>query len=264
MIFDTHTHLNVEDFLGKTDEELELARQFDVTEMAVVGFDKPTIEESLALSKKYDNIYSIIGWHPTEAGDYDQAVEDYLLSKMDNKKVVGWGEIGLDYHWMTSPKEVQEAVFRRQIELSKQVNLPFIVHTRDAMDDTYGIIESAGVGPHGGIMHSFSGTLEEAQKFVDLGMYISISGVVTFKKATDLQEATAKLPLDKILVETDAPYLAPVPYRGKQNHTAYTKMVVEKIAELRGITYEEVARATAENAHRIFGLGPVTDQEIGL
>ncbi|WEV60544.1 TatD family hydrolase [Streptococcaceae bacterium ESL0729] len=254
MIFDTHTHLNVKDFLGKTDEELALAYEFDVREMAVVGFDRPTIEESLALSKKYDNIYSIIGWHPTEASDYDEEVENYLLEKIKNDRVIGWGEIGLDYHWMTSPKEVQEEVFRRQIALSKEAHLPFIVHTRDAMSDTYEIIKSEGVGPRGGIMHSFSGSLEEAQKFINLGMYISISGVVTFKKALDLQEAAAKLPLDRILVETDAPYLAPVPYRGKTNHTAYTHFVVQKIAELRGLSYEEMAAATTENAHRVFNL----------
>lgn len=254
MIFDTHTHLNVEDFAGIEDEELALSKEHDVTEMAIVGFDYPTIEQSLALSDKYENLYSIIGWHPTEAADYNQEVEDYLLKNMSNPKVIGWGEIGLDYHWMTSPKEVQEAVFRRQIALSKEVDLPFIVHTRDALEDTYEIIKSEGVGPRGGIMHSFSGNYEEAKEFMDLGMHISFSGVVTFKKTIELQEAAQKLPLDKILVETDAPYLAPMPYRGKQNHSAYTKYVVEKIADLRGMTYEEVAKQTQENAHKLFGL----------
>ncbi|OFI48646.1 hydrolase TatD [Floricoccus tropicus] len=254
MIFDTHTHLNVEDFAGIEEEELALAKEHNVTEMAIVGFDYPTIEQSIALSDKYENLYSIIGWHPTEAGDYNQEVEDYLLKNMSNPKVIGWGEIGLDYHWMTSPKEVQEAVFRRQIALSKEVDLPFIVHTRDALEDTYEIIKSEGVGPRGGIMHSFSGNYEEAKKFMDLGMHISFSGVVTFKKTIELQEAAQKLPLDKILVETDAPYLAPMPYRGKQNHSAYTKYVVEKIADLRGMTYEEVAKQTQENAHKLFGL----------
>ena len=164
------------------------------------------------------------------------------------------GEIGLDYHWMTAPKDVQERVFRRQIQLSKKLNLPFVVHTRDALEDTYEIIKSEGVGPRGGIMHSYSGSLEMAERFIELGMMISFSGVVTFKKATDIQEAARSLPLDKILVETDAPYLAPVPKRGRENKTAYTRYVVEKIADLRELTVEEVAQATYENAKKVFGL----------
>jgi len=155
---------------------------------------------------------------------------------------------------MTAPKEVQEKVFRRQIQLSKEMDLPFVVHTRDALEDTYEIIKSEGVGPRGGIMHSFSGSLEWAEKFVELGMTISFSGVVTFKKATDIQEAAKELPLDKILVETDAPYLAPVPKRGRENKTAYTRYVVDFIADLRGMTTEEIATATSANAERIFGL----------
>ena len=253
-IFDTHTHLNVDNFYDHVSDELELAKNMGVTQMNIVGFDHETIERSLALSKKYANLYSTIGWHPTEAGSYTDAAEAYLVSHLRDDKVVALGEIGLDYHWMTAPKDVQEQVFRRQIQLSKDFNLPFVVHTRDALEDTYAIIKSEGVGPRGGIMHSFSGSLAEAQDFVDLGMTISFSGVVTFKKATDVQEAAAGLPLDKILVETDAPYLAPVPKRGRENHTAYTRYVVEKIAELRGLTVEEVAAATYTNAVKLFGL----------
>lgn len=251
-IFDTHTHLNVEEFIGKIQEELALAAELGVTRMNVVGFDKPTILESLALSEKYHNIYSTIGWHPTEAADYTLEVEQMIVSHLSDKKVVALGEIGLDYHWMTAPKEKQEEVFRRQIALSKEYDLPFVVHTRDALEDTLAVIESEGVGPAGGIMHSYSGSLEMAERFVELGMLISFSGVVTFKKALDIQEAATKLPLDKILVETDAPYLAPVPKRGRQNHTAYTRYVVDKIAELRGMTSEDLARVTFDNAMRIF------------
>ncbi|MDO4666677.1 MAG: TatD family hydrolase [Streptococcus sp.] len=251
-IFDTHTHLNVEEFEGKTQDELDLASELGVTRMNVVGFDKPTIAESLVLSEKYSNIYSTIGWHPTEAADYTPEVEQMLVSHLRDKKVVALGEIGLDYHWMTAPKEKQEEVFKRQIALSKEYDLPFVVHTRDALEDTLAIIKSEGVGLAGGIMHSYSGSLEMAEQFVELGMMISFSGVVTFKKALDIQEAATKLPLDKILVETDAPYLAPVPKRGKQNHPAYTRYVVEKIAELRGLSVKEVASATYDNAMRIF------------
>lgn len=186
--------------------------------------------------------------------NFDTAAEEYLLTKGRSKKVIAVGEIGLDYHWMVSPKEVQERVFRRQIQISKELGIPFQVHTRDALSDTYEIIKSEGVGTAGAIMHSFSGTAEEALKFVELGMNISFSGVVTFKKALDVQEAARLLPLDKILVETDAPYLTPTPYRGKENTPGYTKYVVEKIADLRGISMEEVAEATNENALKIFDL----------
>ena len=137
MIFDTHTHLNVEEFLGREEEELALAAEMGVTRMNIVGFDKPTIERALELVDKYGQLYATIGWHPTEAGTYTTDVENYLLEKLKHPKVVALGEIGLDYHWMTASKEVQEKVFRRQIQLSKELDLPFVVHTRDALEDTY-------------------------------------------------------------------------------------------------------------------------------
>ena len=253
-IFDTHTHLNVDEFSGREVEELQLAKELSVTAHNVVGFDQPTIERALELADQYSEVYVTLGWHPTEAGTYDEAVEAYLLDELRHPKVVALGEIGLDYHWMTAPKDVQERVFRRQIQLSKELDLPFVVHTRDALEDTYEIIKSGGVCLRCDIIHSYSGSLEMAERFIELGMMISFSGVVTFKKATDIQEAARSLPLDKILVETDAPYLAPVPKRGRENKTAYTRYVVEKIAELRGLTVDEVAQATYDNAKKVFGL----------
>ncbi|MFI3886471.1 TatD family hydrolase [Streptococcus parauberis] len=253
-IFDTHTHLNVENFIGKEDEELALAKEMGVTAHNVVGFDKETIEGALALANKYPEVYATIGWHPTEAGSYTKDIEEMIIANLENEKVIALGEIGLDYHWMEDPKEVQIEVFKRQIQLSKDYNVPFVVHTRDALEDTYQVIKEVGVGPCGGIMHSYSGSLDMAQKFIELGMLISFSGVVTFKKATDIQEAAQAIPLDKMLVETDAPYLAPVPKRGRENHTAYTRYVVDKIAQLRGLTSEEVATVTTANAKRIFNI----------
>lgn len=253
-IFDTHTHLNVENFIGKEDKELALAKEMGVTAHNVVGFDKETIEGALALANKYPEVYATIGWHPTEAGSYTKDIEEMIIANLENEKVIALGEIGLDYHWMEDPKEVQIEVFKRQIQLSKDYNLPFVVHTRDALEDTYQVIKEVGVGPCGGIMHSYSGSLDMAQKFIELGMLISFSGVVTFKKATDIQEAAQAIPLDKMLVETDAPYLAPVPKRGRENHTAYTRYVVDKIAQLRGLTSEEVAAVTTANAKRIFNI----------
>lgn len=253
-IFDTHTHLNVDNFTETVAEELILAKEMGVTTHNVVGFDKATIERAIELADAHPEIYLTLGWHPTEAGSYNDEVEAYLLDKLKHPKVIALGEIGLDYYWMEDSKDVQEAAFRRQIQLSKELDLPFVVHTRDALEDTYAIIKGEGVGPRGGIMHSYSGSLEMAERFIALGMMISFSGTVTFKKALDIQEAAQRLPLEKILVETDAPYLAPIPKRGRENKTAYTRYVVEKIAELRGMTVEEIAQVTTENARKLFRL----------
>ncbi|MBJ8349962.1 TatD family hydrolase [Streptococcus zalophi] len=253
-IFDTHTHLNVSHFFNREEEEIAIAKEFGVVKMNIVGFDQETIERSLELSQKYPNLYSTIGWHPTEAGTYTDEVEAFIKSHLSDEKVVAVGEIGLDYHWMTASKEVQKTVFKRQLKLAKDHELPFVIHTRDALEDTYQVLKEEGVGENGGIMHSYSGSLEMAEKLIALGMMISFSGVVTFKKALEVQETAKNIPLDKLLVETDAPYLAPVPKRGRENKPAYTRYVVEKIAELRGISVEEVADASYQNAKRIFKL----------
>ena len=185
MIFDTHTHLNIEDFAGREAEELALAAEMGVTRMNIVGFDKPTIERAIELADKYDQLYATIGWHPTEAGTYTEDIENYLLEKLKHPKVVALGEIGLDYHWMTAPKEVQEQVFRRQIQISKELDLPFVVHTRDALEDTYEIIKSEGVGPRGGIMHSFSGSLDWVVLLVVSS--VTTCGITTLRMLLELK-----------------------------------------------------------------------------
>lgn len=252
MIFDSHTHLNVEEFDQDLTETLQRAKELDVTEMAVVGFDQKTIDRSLELSQLYKNIYSIIGWHPTEAGSYSPTIEKELQKLLDAPKVVALGEIGLDYYWMKDTKEEQAKVFKRQIAIAKEMNLPISIHTREALEDTYEILKEAKIYEIGGIMHSFSGDSEWMKRFLDLGMHISLSGVVTFKKAIEVQEVAQIVPLEALLVETDAPYLAPVPYRGKRNEPGYTHYVVEKIAELRGESFDEIARRTTKNAHQLF------------
>ena len=255
MIFDSHTHLNVEQFNEDIPETIARAKELGVTEMAIVGFDYPTIEKSLVLSQEYEHLYSIIGWHPTEAGSYDRQAEQYIEERLALPKVVTYGEIGLDYYWMEDPKDVQEKVFRRQIAIAREHQLPISIHNRDATEDTYRILKDEKVQNIGGIMHSFGGDSEWAKRFLDLGTHLSFSGVVTFKKALEVQEAAKIVPLDRLLVETDAPYLAPVPYRGKRNEPGYTRYVVEKIAELRELTVEEVAKQTRDNAHRLFRIG---------
>lgn len=255
MLFDSHTHLNAEQFNDEIPETVERAKELGVTEMAVVGFETPTIEKSLALSQTYEGIYSIIGWHPTEAGSYTKEIEEKLIQQLTLPKVVALGEIGLDYHWMEDPKDVQNKVFRRQIAIAKEMNLPISIHTREALEDTYKVLKEKDIRSIGGIMHSFSGDDEWAKRFLDLGMHVSFSGVVTFKNAPEVQAAAKVVPLDKLLVETDAPYLAPMPYRGKRNEPGYTRYVAEKVAELRDLSLAEIAQQTTENAHRLFRIG---------
>ncbi|GGI65683.1 MULTISPECIES: TatD family hydrolase [Enterococcus] len=254
MIFDSHTHLNAEQFETDIPEVIQRAQAFGVSEMAVVGFDTPTIEKSLALSREYEFIYSIIGWHPTEAGSYTSDIERHLQEQLTLPKVVALGEIGLDYYWMNDPKEVQAKVFERQMAIAKEMNLPVSIHMRDAIEDTYKLLKDNHIHKVGGIMHSFSGDEEWAKRFLDLGMHISFSGVLTFKKALEVQAAAKVVPANRLLVETDAPYLAPVPYRGKRNEPGYTRFVVEKLAELREVSFEEMAHQTSKNAHELFRL----------
>ncbi|MDR3157046.1 MAG: TatD family hydrolase [Lactobacillales bacterium] len=254
MIFDTHTHLNAFEFEGEASDAIRRAHELQVNEMAVVGFDFKTIQKSLSLASDFSEIVSIIGWHPTEASSFNSKIESWLMKEVfSHDKVVGYGEIGLDYHWMNDKKSVQERVFRRQLAIARELRKPVSIHTRDAMDDTYCILKEEGV-PFGGIMHSFSGDVEWMKRFLDLGMTISLSGVVTFKKAIEVHEVAKVVPLESLVVETDAPYLTPVPFRGQRNEPGYTRYVVEKIAKLKGIDWEEVAKATRRNAYCLFGL----------
>lgn len=250
MFFDTHTHLNVQQFENQEAIYIQKAIDNQVTHLAVVGFDTDTIAKSLCLSEQYENIYSIIGWHPTEAGSYTPAIEKRLQEQLTLPKVVALGEIGLDYYWMKDDAMTQEKVFRRQIAIAREMNLPISIHTRDALGDTYRILKSEKIC--GGIMHSFSGNVEDMKRFLDLGFHISLSGVLTFKKSIDLHEVAKVVPFNRLLIETDAPYLAPVPFRGKMNTPAYVTYVAEKIAELRECSVETVAKYTMENAKALF------------
>ena len=257
VLFDTHCHLNVDAFDEDVEEVIQRAKEIGVGRFAVVGFDSPTIKKSLELSRMHPEIYSIIGWHPTEAGNYSSEIQDGLMISLTEDKVVAMGEMGLDYHWNTSPKEVQEKVFRQQIQIAKQLQLPISIHMRDAIEDTYRILREEDVSSIGGIMHSYSGDVAYMHRFIDLGMHISLSGVVTFKKAIEVHEVAKEVPLDRLLIETDSPYLAPVPYRGKRNEPAHVKYVAERVAELRGLDVSEIGEITSRNANRLFRLDEV-------
>ncbi|MCQ9210131.1 TatD family hydrolase [Granulicatella seriolae] len=253
-IFDTHTHLNVEQFSQDLDQVIQRAHQLEVSDFAVVGFDQKTIEKALQLSQDYPEIYAIIGWHPTEAANYTKAIEDQLIKDLTLPKVVAMGEMGLDYYWDTATPQEQERVFRRQIAIAREMKLPISIHNRDATEDVYRILKDEKIYDIGGIMHSYGGDVEYMKRFLDLGMHISFSGVTTFKKSEQVRQAAKEVPKDRYLVETDAPYLAPVPYRGKRNEPGYTRYVVETIAQVRQTSPELVAQETWDNAARLFRL----------
>ncbi|QDP38814.1 TatD family hydrolase [Radiobacillus deserti] len=252
MLFDTHVHLNVQQFDEDRDEVMDRAREAGVEKMVVVGFDRETIPKALSLAEKHDHIYAAVGWHPVDAIDMTEQDLDWIEELANHPKVVAIGEMGLDYHWDKSPKDVQKSVFRQQIALAKRVNLPIIIHNREATEDIVEILKEENAAETGGIMHCYNDSAEYIQDCLDMNFYISLGGPVTFKNATLPKEVAKVVPLDRLLIETDCPFLAPHPNRGKRNEPAYVKLVAEKIAELRDITYEEVARATTENAIKLF------------
>src|SRR5690625_2316784 len=254
MLFDSHVHLNVKQFAEDEAEVIQRAKEHGVSRIAVVGFNHETIAKALELSKSYEGIYPIVGWHPTEAGSYSDEVEEKLIHLLQTEKIVAMGEMGLDYHWMEDPKPVQIEAFRRQIRVAKELDIPITVHNRDSTEDVYQVLKEEHVGDVGGIMHSFNLTPEWQERFLDLGMHISYSGVLTFSNAPEVKESAKVVPLDKVLIETDAPYLSPMPYRGKRNEPSYVRFVAEELAELREMSVEEIAKITTKNANQLFKL----------
>ncbi|KJL02709.1 MULTISPECIES: TatD family hydrolase [Priestia] len=254
MLFDTHVHLNAEQYEDDLQEVINRALEKGVQNMVVVGFDEPTIKKAIQIAETYEFIYASVGWHPVDAIDMTDEHLAWIEELAQHPKVVALGEMGLDYHWDKSPKEVQKDVFRRQIRLARKVNLPIIIHNRDATEDVVTILKEEHVEEVGGIMHCFTGSIEVAKQCMDMNMYISFGGPVTFKNAKKPKEVAAELPLDKLLIETDCPYLTPHPFRGKRNEPGYVSYVAEQIAELKGITYEELADITTANAKKLFGI----------
>ncbi|VEF50011.1 TatD-related deoxyribonuclease YabD [Bacillus freudenreichii] len=254
MLFDTHVHLNDEQFNEDLQEVIERAKEAGVSYMVVVGFNRPTIEKAISLVEEYDFLYASIGWHPVDAIDMTDEDLAWIEEMAVHPKVVALGEMGLDYHWDKSPQDVQKEVFRRQIGLAKKLKLPIIIHNRDATEDVVQILREEKAEEVGGIMHCFSGSAETAKECVEMNFHISLGGPVTFKNAKKPKKVAMEVPLDRLLIETDCPYLAPHPYRGKRNEPAYVKLVAEQIAELKEISYEEVAKKTTENAMKLFGI----------
>ncbi|MRG88163.1 TatD family hydrolase [Salinibacillus xinjiangensis] len=252
MLFDTHVHLNADEFMEDREEVIKRAEDAGVEYMVVVGFDRKTIPLAIEIAEQYEHIYAAVGWHPVDAIDMTDEDLKWIEELSAHPKVVAIGEMGLDYHWDKSPKDVQKEVFRKQIALAKKVKLPIIIHNREATEDIVELLEEENAKEVGGIMHCFSSTPDIALKCIDMNFYISLGGPVTFKNAKEPKEVAKVVPLDRLLIETDCPFLAPHPNRGKRNEPAYVKLVAEKVAELKEMTLEEIGAITTQNAKEFF------------
>ena len=252
MIIDSHAHLDDEKFdIDKKDLLNELKKEDYI--VINVGCDLQSNINSIKLANENDFIYAAVGMHPHDSRLYDEEFEKILLKQLEEKKVVALGEIGLDYYYDNSKRDIQQEVFIRQLRIAKERNIPFIVHSREASEDTYNILKE-NYGGNKGVLHSFSGSREMAKKYLDLGLYISFSGTVTFKNASNVKACAKYVPLDKMLIETDSPYLAPVPKRGGRNCPLYVKYIAEQIAVLKGIGIEETINKTTNNTISLFSL----------
>ncbi len=252
MFIDTHVHLNADQFEEDVEAVIQRALDAKLEKMVVVGFDRKTITKAMELAEQYPFVYAVVGWHPVDAIDCTEEDLEWIESLAAHPKVVGIGETGLDYYWDKSPKDVQQELFRKQIRLAQKVKLPVIIHNRDATADVVRILKEEEAEITGGIMHCFGGSVETAKECIQMNFMISLGGPVTFKNARTPKEVATEIPLDHLLIETDAPYLAPHPNRGKRNEPAWVVLVAEEIARLKELSVEEVARQTTANALKIF------------
>lgn len=252
MLFDSHAHYNDEKFDGDRDELLSSMTKNNVGLIMNSCSSTDEIPAILEITEKYPFIYGSVGVHPHEVGDMTEKDIEVLRKYAQNEKIKAIGEIGLDYFYDNSPRDLQKKWFARQIELACELNMPIIVHDRDAHADTMDILRQCHVERCGGVFHCYSGSAEMAKEILNLGMYIAFGGSLTFKNSVKPKEAAAVVPLDRILTETDCPYLAPEPYRGKRNSSLYMYRVAETLAGIKGVSVEEIEKATYENAKNCF------------
>ncbi len=254
MIFETHAHYDDAKFDEDRDEIISSLLEHGIGRVIDVMADMDSLEKVRAIIEKYDFIYGSGGVHPSEIYDLNMEDAAKIRNFLHHEKCVAVGEIGLDYSWDSENKEQQRYWFELQSEMAREENLPVIVHTRDAAEDTARIAREVNLGSIGGVIHCFSYSKEMAKQFLDMGLYLGIGGVVTFKNARKVVEAVEYAPLDRLLLETDCPYLAPTPHRGERNCSLYLPLVAERIANIKGITTEEVIEVTCKNAMRLFKL----------
>ncbi|HMV54495.1 MAG TPA: TatD family hydrolase [Rhodocyclaceae bacterium] len=251
MFVDSHCHLDLPELSGRIDEILATMAARRVTHALCISVNLEKWPDVLALAQAHDNLWATVGKHPDQA-DGQEPDTGELVRLAGHPRVVAIGETGLDYYWLKDRPEWQRARFRAHIRAARQACLPLVVHTRDAAEDTLRLMREEGAAEAGGVMHCFTETLDVATQALDLGFHISFSGIVTFKNATSLKEVAKVVPLDRLLIETDAPYLAPTPYRGKTNEPGYVVHVAEEIARLRGVAVEAIAEATTRNFFNLF------------
>lgn len=251
MLVDSHCHLDFPDLVGRLPEVLQRMRENQVGAAVCIGVNLEDFPKVLALAEGQPNLYATVGVHP-EYTDIEEPTVERLVALADHAKVIAIGETGLDYYWQKDKPEWQRERFRNHIRAAKACGKPLVVHTRDSAADTLRLMKEEGAEAVGGVMHCFTEDWAVATQALDLGFYLSFSGIVTFKNALTVKDVAQKCPLDRLLVETDAPYLAPVPYRGKQNEPAYVRHVAEEIARLRSLSLDEVAKATTGNFSRLF------------
>ena len=255
MLFDTHAHLDDPALYPDIDNVLKRAKEAGVTLINSVGCDWRSSLLNVHLAEKHpEMIYASVGVHPSEVADIDEQVLAKLLELAKTPRVIGWGEIGLDYHYENTNKELQQKYLRLQISLAKEAGKPIIIHDRDSHQDIVDVLQEEHAGINGGILHCFSGSWEMAKQCLKMGFFISFAGPLTYKNARVPVEVAGKVPLDMVLVETDSPYLTPHPFRGKTNEPARVIYTAEKLAQIRGMDYEEIAEITTANAKRIFRL----------
>jgi len=253
MLVDSHCHLDFPEFAPELDAVMARAREADVQDCVSIGTTLAKFPQVLAVAERFDDVYCSVGVHPHEAKVEPLADATPLIERAQNPKVAGIGETGLDYYYGHSPREMQIANFRAHIAASRELELPLIVHTRDAEDDTIAILEEEmGRGAFTGLIHCFTGTQRLADAALQLGFCISASGIATFKKSEALRAVLKRVPLERLLVETDAPFLAPQPYRGRRNEPAFVKHTAIAIAELKGVSFDALAEATTNNFFRLF------------
>ncbi len=255
MIFDTHAHYDDEAFDEDREDILSSLKANNISYVTNIGASMASSRRSLDLAKKYNFIFAAIGVHPNEVEELDEAKIEWLRENASHSKVVAIGEIGLDYYWNEPSADIQKKWFERQLDLAREVKLPVVIHSRDAAKDTMDIMKYKKAQEIGGVIHCYSYHKEQAKEYLDMGFYFGIGGVVTFNNAKKLREVVEFLPMDRIVLETDAPYLSPVPNRGKRNSSLNLPYVVKEIAGIKGISEKEVIDITRVNAKTLYRLG---------
>ena len=249
-LIDTHTHIDMIES-HTADEIIQLAAENNVKKMIIPGVTPDSDNVIFPLIEKYENCFGMLGVHPSEAKLYNEEAEEHIEKMLQHDKITAIGEIGLDYYWDKTFNDIQQEVFIKQIKLANKHNLPICVHDREAHKDTFDILKEYNKGSDV-VLHCYSGSVEFAKECIKKGWYLGLGGVVTFKNAVKMKETAKEIPLEKIVLETDAPYLTPVPFRGKENQPAYVKYVAEEISYIKGIPLDEVAEITSQNAERIY------------